>query len=298
MSEFVPLSSENICKLLPYFRSPASRACDSTIGAVYQWRKIYDTYVAELDGLLLIRADYEGFGEGYTYPLGEGDYAAALTCMETDARLRGMPFRLSVVPEDALPFLRKRYGNRMRAETHRDWADYIYDPQNFLAYAGKALHAQRNHVNRFRREHPFALASSVTPELLPACMEFLDAYVAESDPVDAGAAAETEGARDLLVLRKELGQMAYCIIEDGRVAALTIGEVAGDTLVVHVEKALKGFVGAYPAIAQALVRAAGEGIRFVNREDDAGDPGLRYSKTNYRPLYLLDKYAVTLSDGK
>lgn len=294
MSEFVALSSENICSLLPYFRNPASRACDNTIGAVYQWRNVYNTHIAELDGLLLIRAAYEAFGEGYTYPLGVGDYARALSCMEADAKARGVPFRLSVVPEFALPFLRERYGERMRAQTHRDWADYIYKPENFRAYAGKSLHAQRNHVNRFWREHRAAEVVPVTQVLLPACLEFLDAYTAENDPTDAGAVAETEGARDLLLLGESLGQMAYCIAEQGRIAALTIGERVGDTLVIHVEKALSAYSGAYPAMAQGFVRAVGETVAFVNREDDAGDAGLRYSKTNYRPLYLLDKYAITV----
>ena len=37
---------------------------------------------------------------------------------------------------------------------------------------------------------------------------------------------------------------------------------------------------------------AGEGVRFINREEDLGDPGMRRSKENYHPAELLEKYLV------
>ena len=47
-------------------------------------------------------------------------------------------------------------------------------------------------------------------------------------------------------------------------------------------------------MAQAFVEYAGEGMTYVNREDDAGDPGIRYSKEQYRPVQMLKKYLVTV----
>ena len=34
----------------------------------------------------------------------------------------------------------------------------------------------------------------------------------------------------------------------------------------------------------------------MNREDDGGDAGLRYSKLNYKPIELREKYLVTIRD--
>ena len=30
-----------------------------------------------------------------------------------------------------------------------DYAEYLYDPQSLMTYAGKKLHSKRNHVNNF-----------------------------------------------------------------------------------------------------------------------------------------------------
>lgn len=48
--------------------------------------------------------------------------------------------------------------------------------------------------------------------------------------------------------------------------------------------------GAYPAMVQAEVAAFGDGCAYVNREDDAGDRGLRTSKLQYGPAKLSPKY--------
>ena len=64
---------------------------------------------------------------------------------------------------------------------------------------------------------------------------------------------------------------------------------------VHIEKALRGVPGAYPAMAQAFAQAfCGEGVRYINREDDSGDMGLRKSKLQYLPVALLDKYNIAV----
>ena len=40
--------------------------------------------------------------------------------------------------------------------------------------------------------------------------------------------------------------------------------------------------------------AAGETVLYINREDDAGDPGLQKSKQSYKPCAMLEKYLVTV----
>ena len=77
----------------------------------------------------------------------------------------------------------------------------------------------------------------------------------------------------------------------------SLGEVLGDTLFIHIEKADREIFGAYQMLVSQFAQAyAGEGVSFLNREDDVGDPGLRTSKLSYHPVALLEKYVVTVPD--
>lgn len=290
------ITEHNITALMPFFESFACGICDNTVGAVFQWRNIYASYYAIVKGMLCIRAGYGAYGECYTVPLGAGDFSAACKAIEEDAKLRGLPLRFCVAPACALKCLAARYGERMTAESVRDWADYIYEADAFKNYAGKSYHTQKNHVNRFYREHPDAetvLVRDAATERM--CLAFLERFRERHPELSPLEENEWVGAKELLLHREMLHQTAACLVTGGEAVAMAIGEQKKDMLFVHVEKAFSDVPGAYPAMAQAFVTCFPT-ARYVNREDDGGDPGLRYSKTNYRPIELREKYLVTVGD--
>ena len=294
MIEYERITGKNISALKPFFETYACGICDNTIGAVYQWRDIYESYYAIVEGMLCIRAGYGAYGDCYTVPLGGGDFAAACAANEADAAARGIPLRYCVVPICMMPLLEMHYGDRAAVESVRDWADYIYDAESFRTFSGKAYHSQKNHVNRFYRDHADAKTVIVSDEATEqACLAFLDRFREKHTEFSALEENEWNGAKDLLKNRSALGQTAVCIVTGGEVAALAIGERKRDMLFEHVEKAMPDVPGAYPAMAQAFVKSF-PGVRFLNREDDGGDEGLRYSKTNYKPIELREKFLVTI----
>lgn len=85
----------------------------------------------------------------------------------------------------------------------------------------------------------------------------------------------------------------------GQIVAFSIGEVIGDTLIVHIEKARKEVAGVYEAINQfysaQMVEKHPE-VKYINREDDAGDAGLREAKLSYNPETILKKYNIALNE--
>ena len=296
MIEYERITGENISALTPYFEIFACGICDNTIGAVYQWRNIYVSYYAIVEGMLCIRANYGAYGECYTVPLGAGDFEAACKANEADAKERGIPLRYCVVPDCQIPLLRSHYGARMTTESIRDWADYIYDAESFRTFSGKAYHGQKNHVNRFYREHPDAETVVVSDaETERECLAFLDRFREKHPEFSPLEENEWNGAKDLLVHRDALGQTAIALRADGGIVAIAIGEMKRDMLFEHVEKAMPDVPGAYPAMAQAFVKSFPD-AKHLNREDDGGDEGLRYSKLNYKPLELREKFLVTVRD--
>ena len=79
---------------------------------------------------------------------------------------------------------------------------------------------------------------------------------------------------------------------DNEVIAFTIGEIVDDVLMVHIEKANREYDGSFPTIQKLFATYCLENynIKFINREDDAGDEGLRKSKLSYKPINLIKKY--------
>ena len=46
-------------------------------------------------------------------------------------------------------------------------------------------------------------------------------------------------------------------------------------------------------INQQFVQQACQGYRYINREDDVGDEGLRKAKLSYHPAFLEQKFLLT-----
>jgi RimJ/RimL family protein N-acetyltransferase len=78
--------------------------------------------------------------------------------------------------------------------------------------------------------------------------------------------------------------------DGGRLIALAMAEKIGDTLIIHIEKALYSYNGIYPALVQTFAQTFGEDVKYFNREDDAADRGLRASKLQYGPAMLGAKF--------
>lgn len=294
MSEFIPVDCRNIEAMEPYFAACANRICDNTAGVTFQWRNIFKTHFAVAEGSLVTRSVYKRIGPCYSVPVGPGDGNAAFAAAERDAREQGEEFRFACVGEDQLPLIEARYSGRYFAEEKRDWFDYLYAADAFRTYSGKKLHGQKNHVNRFYKDFPEAECREITEDMFPQCIAFLERIEAEHPEMSEVERNELKGTMDLIELACRLNQRAACLVTRLGITALSVGEIKGDTLFAHAEKADVNAAGAYPAMAQAFVNFMGTGFRYVNREDDAGDEGIRYSKLNYKPVELIPKYLVTV----
>ena len=88
----------------------------------------------------------------------------------------------------------------------------------------------------------------------------------------------------------ELGLDGGLLRVKGRPIAFAMGEPLNfDTYVIHIEKAFHEIQGAYQMINQQFAAANCGNFTYVNREDDAGDEGLRRAKLSYDPAFLLEK---------
>ena len=110
------------------------------------------------------------------------------------------------------------------------------------------------------------------------------------------AQEEEEKVFEVLNRFEEYGFLGGILRVDGKIVGLSMGEIVRDTLFIHIEKANTELSGVYQKLVQCFAREfVNEDVRYINREEDVGDPGLRKSKMSYRPLKLLEKYTVRVN---
>jgi RNA polymerase sigma factor (sigma-70 family) len=175
------------------------------------------------------------------------------------------------VPEREILTLRKRYGEGIAVTTDPAESDYLYEIGDLATYAGRRYSQKRNHVNAFLREHGGAVYEPITEENLPAVRAFFDTYRREEEKDSPSAHAE--GAAVVRVLEEffDLSAEGGLLREGDRILGFFVGEVQGDTLYLHIEKATRAVRGAYPYLVQCAAKAYADRVRYENREEDDGD---------------------------
>ena len=87
---------------------------------------------------------------------------------------------------------------------------------------------------------------------------------------------------------------AGAIYMNGKIEALSVGGIINsNTMGVHIEKANTDYRGLYQIINMEFCKHLPKSIKYVNREEDMGLPGLRKAKLSYKPIKLVEKYIAT-----
>lgn len=291
MLTFKPLTLEAIPLLRHYFVKRPSRICDSTVGGTFLWRDLYQTRYAEANGTLFLRSVLPGSGIPICSVPMDGDIPAALKLLEETLRAEGMPLTLFAAREDLDDVFALWPG--AAAETMPDSADYLYRAQDLQELRGRHYSGQRNQISQFVRAFPDWRFEPIGKENLEEVRRYFFRYESERDKPEESFREDERKVEEVLANYSAYGFLGGAIRAGGEIVAMAMGETQGDTLYVHIEKAEAQIHGAYQIIVREFSRyAAGPGVEYINREDDAGDPGLRRVKQSYKPCAMLEKYLV------
>ena len=295
MLDFQPLTERDLDKLRPFLEKNPFRLCDLTVGGIFIWRDYYRTEYAISGGILYFKVYYPGFGTLFTLPQG-GDRREEYRQIQEYCTRRNMPLAFYPIPKEELGALQD-YFPCTTAITDRNSFDYLYRSEDLKYFRGKKLGGQRNHVNRFLRTYGNWTFTDITSADAEEIGAFLDRYAAASQKEGGSFEEDLRKTREVVRDLERYGMVGGALRVDGCMAGMSIGEVVGDTLFTHIEKADRAYEGCYQMlVSQFAQRFAGEGVAFINREDDTGDLGLRTSKLSYHPIALLEKYAVVVED--
>lgn len=291
MIPFKPVKKQDGLKLRKYYENCSYGLCEYSVGTKLMWRSVLHSCWAEVAGCLVVRNSVDGHWVfEYPVPGPEGDEDAALTAIETYCLEHGVAPELSVVPECKAARLLTRYPY-VQVSDIRTWRDYVYYRQDLQLFSGRRYSGQRNHIKKFRTQWPDAQLRVLTAEDSKIIDQFWADYEVEFPKSDnVKARDELKLAKQMLKLVGKSWFIAGGILLGEKLIALSMAEKCGDTLIIHIEKALYSYTGVYPTLVQAFADAFGEGCQWINREDDAADRGLRTSKLQYGPAKLASKY--------
>lgn len=286
--DFKPVRAEDKETINKYLKHVRSRSCDMSFAAIYLWRGFYNLEYAECEDMIVFRSNEEE--TSFSLPLGAGDPKKALGRVLEYCREEGIPPVFHSISREMEQYLNEQYPGQFRVEFDRDIADYIYETQALIELKGRKYHGKKNHINKFSKMYDWSY-EAITPENTQECLDMLKKWKAQNCATeDLEKHAEICVSEASLREREFLGLTGGLLRVDGQVVAFTVGEqIHPDTFCVHIEKAFADIQGAYSMINQQFLIHEAADCKYVNREDDVGDPGLRKAKLSYHPAFLEEK---------
>jgi len=292
MLEFKELSVADNKILRRLIGANETRICENTCGLILSW-DVEDGRKVCFDGDVLYIYGIKNGRAEFNYPIGPGASESSLEKIAEYATSLGLPLSFSYLSETQKDSVEKFFS--VKCHSDRDWADYIYLADDLKNLSGKKYHGQKNHVNRFTKDYPDHLFLPYEHGLIPDLMRFFDDFYAENQSDNKMFLEDKTLFKRILRDAFDVCPLGGVLKVNDKVVAASFGETVGDTLYVHYEKALREYSGSYAMINYLFANRYAKDVKYINREEDCGDDGLREAKLSLHPVKLEEKYFVDVN---
>ena len=296
--EWKKLTLEDKAQIEAYYRYEQSNSCEVSFANNILWSPFYEMEYGFIEGMLVFLTRRNG--DSVSMPLAKdeetaGNLKKVILWLEEYFEKNGQAFHMHLVTKEKFELLEQIFHGKYEIEYNRDAADYIYEAPKLISLAGKKLHGKRNHINKFKENHPNWSYEALTKENLDECLLMAEEWKARNLCGEKGEKhAEFCVTKRALKQFEELGLKGGVLRDGESIVAFTLGEELNkEMFVVHIEKAFAEVQGAYPMINQQFLIHEASEYKYINREDDTGAEGLRKAKLSYYPVFLQEKGNVT-----
>ena len=274
------------------------RNCNYNFANLVGWKFLFGTEVCVLENAVVLRYTFDG-QRAYMVCTSEALSPELIEALFDDSN--GDLTLIGLEDSQVSQFSNLKPQISIISEPDRDQYDYIYRRADLATLHGRHLDAKRNHIHRFRAEHPDFEYRPLTPELFDECRRLTEIWQVEknvnvNDNGNETIDAEHRVMETIFSNWDALGMIGGSIFVDGCMVAFTYGAaVTADTFDVCVEKADRHVEGAFAIINQQFAEHLPEQYIYLNREEDMGIPGLRQAKLSYHPEILLTYNVVHIT---
>lgn len=258
---------------------------DYSLPVLLTWMDLKDAELKEYKDTLYMRAQLDG-RRIYFAPMTLTRFSDAVEDIYKECESDGVPFEIILALEDQINQLDSE---KYQFTTNRDYAEYLYLSDELINLTGKKFHAKRNHINRFNSLYAYKMRS-YDPADRQGIMEQLRNW---GDGKDGDIEYEINMINYLLDHMEELNVFADVIEADGKIIGAAIGEISHPEMgIVMYEKCDFSYEGICAAINQMFAEKHFKGVKYINRQEDIGIPGLRKAKLSYNPIKLIYRYTI------
>jgi predicted GNAT family N-acyltransferase len=292
---FREVSIEDRCLWNSYLSLSGIRFCDFSFLNICAWKFYYQTELAEWKGYLLIRHYFDD-NFHYFFPIGDGNIAEVLNDLKTFAFENHHSFLMDCLTINQLEEIKTISIHPFSFSLDRNFSDYLYLREDWIALKGKRLQSKRNHLKRFLQNYEYEY-KPYTDAYLNDCISLSKQWMKENPDLNWDSMNnELQVIQFALNNLEQLGGCGGTLWVDGQLVAFSLGSsINEDTFVVHIEKANTSYEGIYVAMGNIFAQNLPDNYTFLNREDDMGLKGLRQSKLSYSPHKLLAKFSINFS---
>ncbi len=202
--------------------------------------------------------------------------------------------KVNAFPDEKLDLI-KNITDELFLEDDRDNYDYLYLCNDLVKLAGRKYDSKRNQLKKFIKNYNFEF-SELTFDSVSECIEFQKKWCEiRNCNNDLSLTNENSAVLEILKNFSHLPAFGAVIKINKKIEAYTIAsELNKQTVEIIVEKANPEYTGIYQAINNLFAEKFLIEYKYINRQQDTGDEGLRRAKLSYHPFKLIKKYNIGL----
>jgi len=290
LDDFTPVTLESKIDFDRFYKNHAPLHSDYMFTTMIAWHEYGHYEYAFVDGSLCLKTTVDDV-ISFRPPVGTinaplFDGLISLAEQYTSEEL------FSMVTKDVKQWIEKHYPSSI-FESVNEYDDYVYLSNDLYELKGSDYRKIRNRLNKFVKNFDYEVIP-FTDENLNEVRQFLRRWCiwrdCEGDPL---LEYEKKALMFTIDHFDELNLSGIAIRVNDHIEAISIYEqMKPDTVVVHFEKGSPYYDGIYKVVNMETARLVKDVVRYINRESDMGNPGLRKAKQSYRPDHKIHVYTM------
>ncbi len=290
---FRKLLIEDKPKFNRFFENNKRMGCEYTFACNFIWQDVFNSSFDIIENTYVAKTQRQ-HETVYNFPI--GDSKDIINAMKHIMNLEKEKTVFRGILDYHIPFINENFPGKFSFSSNRDESDYLYLSENLISLSGKKYQSKRNLIKRFC-DNPNWVYEDISKSNIDECIAL---NLNWSDERDASSNIEMRkeigAANTALSHFSELGLVGGLIRREDKVIAYSIGErLTDDTFVIHFEKADDKIKGGYQIINNEFAKHNCVGFKYINREEDNGEEGLRKAKLSYKPIKLVEKFEARIN---